>query len=204
MQQTHKKRVGKWSKKWGKWWRKLTKRHFSLTLTDDGPRCSPIYREYIHIVYRSRKKRELCTVYVNFSCLSLLLLLLLGVFMALIFAQFLHASCWQLKDARFPSATPPAPTPPSTLHSVDSQILRGCFYLKWKWEKWLCVCERLCVCVSGFTYVHSLPTEWNLLHHIKSNRIGSIWIVSGALTTHFSFKLLSFLSGKWCQISINF
>lgn len=102
MQQTHththtKKTCWKMVKKMcEKWRRKLTKRHFALTLTDDGPRCSAIYREYIYIsyiVYRSRKKREreLCTVYVNFSCL--LLLLLLGVFMALIFAEFLHASC---------------------------------------------------------------------------------------------------------------
>lgn len=178
MQQTHKKRVGKWSKKWGKWWRKLTKRHFSLTLTDDGSRCSPIYREYIHIVYRSRKKRELCTVYVNFSCLSLLLLsllLLLGVFMALIFAQFLHASCWQLKDARFPSDTP---LPLSSLHSslsVDSQILRGCFYLKWKWEKWLCLCVRDCVCASEWVDLHmSILCPPNGISSITSNRIESV------------------------------
>lgn len=69
-----------------------------------------------------------------------------------------------------------APCPPHFTLSRFANIARLFLFEVEMGEVTVCVCVR----VSGFTYVHSLPTKWNLLHHIKSNRfdLNRIWRIN--------------------------
>lgn len=178
-----------------------------LSDTDWWCRCSRIQECYIYIyrisyiAYCSSKKAKLAQFMLIFH-VSSLSLSLSGSFYGVDICTVFTCVPLTAKGCQISISHAPCRLLRSPLLSLSpfANIVRP-FYLKWTREKPLSV--------SGFTYPLSLSLSHTnrtvfTSHRIDSIRFISIWIDCGALTTHFSFKLLSFLSGKWCQISINF